>query len=172
MNRFAVALALVAVLSVSNEALATPIAPIGEVRGEYDPNTGNIEISINSVVNWYVEHVGFASMTGDAPAGLPAGGGLVSDNDLRIGETNLSFSMTYGVDLGNVAILGIPDNGTLRVFWNTSSGVPVQDFAVAFIPEPSTFTMIALGLFGFGVMATGRRRAMEGEAISVPHRNR
>jgi hypothetical protein len=134
------------------------MAPAGEVRGEYDPDTGNIQISVNSVTNWFVEHVGFASMTGDAPAGLPAGGGLVAENDLRIGETNFSSSMTYDVDLGNVAITGIPDDGTLRVFWNASVGAPIQDFPVAFVPEPSTFAMAALGLFG--VTATRRRRAV------------
>jgi hypothetical protein len=157
-KRLTIALALVAVFAVSNDALATPMAPAGEVRGEYDPDTGNIQISVNSVTNWFVEHVGFASMTGDAPAGLPAGGGSVGDNDLRIGETNFLSSMTYDVDLGNVAITGIPDNGTLRVFWNASAGVPTQDFPVAFVPEPSTFAMAALGLFG--VTATRRRRAV------------
>jgi len=157
-KRLTVALALVAAFALSNNALATPVAPIGEVRGEYDPGTGNIKISVNSVENWWVEHVGFASMTGDSPAGLPAAGGLVSDNDSRIGEWTAFSAMTYDVDLGNVAITGIPDDGTLKVFWNAFSGSSIQDFPVAFVPEPSTFAMAALGLFS--VTATRRRRAV------------
>ena len=39
------------------------------------------------VNNWYVEQLGDSVMTGDAPLGLPSAGGLVTDNDTRIGET-------------------------------------------------------------------------------------
>ena len=160
MKRLTIALALVAVFAVSNDALATPMAPAGEVRGEYDPAIGEIRVSVNSVLNWYVEHVGFTSMTGDAPAGLPGiAGNLVTDTDTRIGEFSpTSTPFSYDLNLGNVAATSIPDDGTLMLFWNPQLGVPIESIAVGFVPEPSTFAMLAFGLFG--VMATRRRRAV------------
>jgi hypothetical protein len=163
MKYFSTTVLIFTLVTLSNSALASLVAPVGEVRGEYDPINGNIQISTNSVVNWYVEHVGFSSMTGDNPLGLPAGGGAVTDSILRIGETNFSASMTYDVNLGNVAIAGILNDGTLSVFWNTAPGLPTQRLAVDFVSAPSPVPIpAAIWLFGtalIGLIGFGKRKS-------------
>jgi len=158
MSRLVIVLALVVGFSMSGFVYADPVAPYQEVRAEYNPLTGSIQVSVNFVPNWWVEHLGYASMTGDSPLGLPAAGGLLSNSDIRIGESAPPVdSMTYDLDLGNVAITGIPDDGTLRVFWNPAWGSAATNFPVAFvIPEPTSLALCALGLVS--LTANRRRR--------------
>jgi len=131
-------------------------AGAGEVTAHYDPATGEIEVDINGVVNWYVEDVGGAAMTGDAPAGLPQAPGLVTDNDTRIGESAFA-PFSYSQNLGNVAATGLANDGSLQVFWNASLGGELQSAAVKFVPEPTTLALAGLALCG--VLATRRRAA-------------
>ena len=121
---FAIALTLVTALAISSNALAAP-------TGTYNSGTGEITVNIDGVVNWYVEHEGFDSMTGAAPMNLPGGGGLVTDNDTRIGETAFA-PLTYAFSLGNVAATGIADDGTLKIFWNATLGSVLESAPISF----------------------------------------
>ena len=98
-----------------------PAAP-GSATAHYDPTTGEIEIDVNGVVNWYIEEVGGAVMTGDAPAGLLPANGLITDNDVRVGQSGFAPMSYLDHSLGNVAASGIPQSGNLRIFWNSSLG--------------------------------------------------
>ena len=103
--------------------------------------------------------LGGDGMTGpdDVAAVLPNNGGLVTNSATRVGEAGLGNFSFQDLDLGNVAATGLPDDGSLRIFWSSGLGVPAQDIAVTFIPEPTTLALAALGLCG--IVATRRRRA-------------
>jgi len=131
-------------------------AGAGEVTAHYDPATGEIEVDVNGVVNWYVEDVGSAAMTGDAPVGLPQAPGLVTDNDTRIGESAFA-PFSYSQNLGNVAATGLANDGSLQVFWNASLGGELQSAAITFVPEPTTLALAGFALCG--ALATRRRAA-------------
>lgn len=126
-NCFAIALTIAAAFAVTNNASAGPVS------GTYDSGTGGISVSITSAVNWYVEHVGFSSMTGPDDVGsvLPLAPGLVTNNVTRVGESAFA-PFSYDADLGAVAASGIADDGTLRIFWNDSLGGALLDAALAF----------------------------------------
>jgi len=162
MKRFAIALTFVSVFFLSSNAVASlPPASPGTAAFSYNPGTGEICVSVNSVVNWYVEHVGYSSMTGDAPSGLPLAPGLVTDNDTRIGESAFA-PFSYDVNLGNVAAAGLFDDGDLLIFWNASLGGELHSETSFYLseencPEPSTIALAGMGLFG--LMAGRRRRA-------------
>jgi hypothetical protein len=153
MCRLIVLLAVPILLSNTSNAVAAPIAPVNTVRAEYNPAIGNIKISANKVLNWYVEHFGHDSMTGDDPVGLPSAFGLVSDNDKRIGESWFS-QFSADLDLGNVAATGIPDDGSLQICWNYALSPPEECFPIKFVPEPTSFTLSVLAL----CFITTRRR--------------
>jgi len=135
----------------------SPSAGAGTAAAHYDAATGEIEVDVNGVVNWYVEQVGSQSMTGDAPAGLPLAPGLVTDNDTRIGESAFA-PFSYSQNLGNVAATGILDDGSLQIFWNESLGGALQSALVHIHPVPEPTTLALAGLALCGVMASRRRR--------------
>jgi len=121
----------------------------------YDFVTGEISITTfgGGVVNWYVESAS-SGLTGSAPAGIPAGGGLLTDNDTRIGESAFA-PFSYSVELGAVAATYLPE-GDLTINWNYNLGDSTQSSVVKIIPEPTTFALAALGLCS--VVAARRRR--------------
>lgn len=115
-------------------------------------------MSYAGVNNWFIEHLGHASMTGDPPLGLPLMiPGLATDNDTRIGESGFAVASATDHNLGSVAALDIPNDGTFLIFWNAGLGAALQSAAVVFVPEPTTLALAALGLCG--VLATRRRLA-------------
>jgi hypothetical protein len=132
-----------------------PEAGAGSATACYDPATGNIEVDINGVVNWYVEDVGSASMTGAAPVGLNPANGLITDNDVRIGQSGFAPMAYDQLDLGNVAATGL-SGGNMQIFWNASLGGALQSAYVCVVPEPTTLALASLALCG--VLATRRRR--------------
>jgi len=126
---------------------------------QYNPATGEIVVSVFGVNNWYILSDS-RGLTGDAPTGIPAGGGLLSDNDEIIGETSFSI-FTYDLNLGNVAALNLPP-GDLSIFWNNGLGEPVQSASVIYngaseVPEPSTLILVVSILCG--VLARRHRAA-------------
>ena len=140
---------------------AEPVPPPALVF--YDPTTGEITVSVEGVINWYIESesLGF---TGDDPVGIPASGGLVSDTDGIIGETKFSH-MSYTVNLGNVAETSLP-HGDLSVFWNTGLGEPLLSTSVVYtssteIPEPTALALTSLAALA---LLTLRRRTIPPQA--------
>jgi len=131
----------------------------GAATAEYDPITGEIVVSVNEVLNWYIEQVGGSAMTGPDSASppLPLASGLVSDSDVRVGETAFAPFSYSDVNLGAVAATGLADDGSLKIFWNTGFGLPLQEALVSFavVPEP---TAIALAVLGWGSLLIRRRR--------------
>ena len=123
---FAIALTAAVALIATNNTFASPVS------GTYNPATGEITVSIVDSNGWIVESTAGAVMTGDAPINLPSAGGLVTDSDIRIGESNLGV-FSYDITLGNVAQTGLPDDGTLRIFWSDGLGLPTQDAALEFV---------------------------------------
>lgn len=128
-------------------------APDGTAIAEYDPATGEITVSVTNIVNWFVESSS-SSLTGpdDAAPALPQAGGLVGDNDIRIGETVLGIPMIYtDINLGQVAQSGLPV-GDLNIFWNPSFGVGPFSQPVVYlgqpVPEPASLVLAAFGLLG------------------------
>ena len=81
----------------------------------------------------------------DAGAVLPAGGGLVTNSAFKIGETNFGGPMTYDVDLGAVAEIGIRDTELILVY-NGPNGIVRGE--IGFIPEPAAAMLIGLALCG------------------------
>ena len=111
------------IASTASFAFALPgAAPTDSAIGEYDPATGQIVVSINGVNNWWVERVGYSAMTGDDPSGLPTSGGLVSNNDVRVGESSFTVDTFTDLNLGNIAEPNIPADGSLQIFWNAGLG--------------------------------------------------
>lgn len=120
-----------------------PAGP-GTAVAEYDPTTGQIIVSVDGVNNWYVESAS-SSLTGDGPAGLPNNGGLVTDNDTRIGESGFALFSFTDLDLGSVAALGLLE-GDLTINWNAGLGQPLQTVLVSIVPEPTSLALAGLGL--------------------------
>lgn len=114
----------------------------GTAAAEYNPATGSISVAANDVVNWYIQSASGA-MTGAAPTGLPGGGGLVTDNNSRVGETSLG-KFSYNKDLGAVAAPGLAD-GDLTIYWNSALGTALQSQPVAIVPEPLTASWLLVG---------------------------
>jgi|GEM_PF-1162314 len=132
----------------------------GTAIAQYDPATGQIVVSVSDVNNWYVESAS-ASLTGAVPTGLPGAGGLVSDNDVRVGESMLALFSYTDKNLGNLAVAGLPV-GDLKIFWNAGLGQPVEmqsvvylDSAVAVVvPEPTSLGLFLLAVLGFSGLET------------------
>lgn len=120
----------------------------------YDPTTGEVWVSANSIVNWYIESSG-ASFTGDEPA-LPAANGLVTNSDIRIGETSLT-PMLYERNLGHVAMTGLPITCSpggpcfiddIAIHWNVSLGSNIREARALAVPEPTSGSGWLLVLVG------------------------
>jgi len=128
------------------------VAPFGTAVADYDPATGRISVSVNNVINWFILSDSFG-LTGDEPLGLPAVGGLFSNDDEIIGETRLPPQFSYtDLDLGNVAQINLFP-GDLTISWNTDLGFPLSSAPVSYdflplVPEPTTLTLAAFSLFG------------------------
>lgn len=127
---FAIVFTIAAAFAFANNANAG-------VTASYVTGTGEISVDVDNVVNWYVEQVGGTAMTGPAAGTdtLPLAAGLVTDNDTRIGESAFA-PFSYITSLGAVAATGLPDDGTLRVFWNDFLGAPLADAAISFGIDP------------------------------------
>lgn len=130
MNRVTLTVALLAVVSMTTSALAVPgAAPASTAIADYDPATGQIVVSYNNVNNWFIES-STNSLTGAAAMNLPQFGGLVTDNNTRIGESGFAVATHTNVDLGNVAATGLPEAGgfstDLTITWNAGLGTPDQ----------------------------------------------
>ena len=133
MIRFAIVLTSVVGVIFASSAFAFPVAGVGEARAEYNPNTGGISISVNTVTSWLIESTVGDVMTGDEPIGLPAAAGLVTNSNTRIGEAHINH-FSYDINLGNVAATNLPNDGTLRIFWSANLGTPALDLPVVFNP--------------------------------------
>ena len=129
----------------------------GKAAATYNPATGQLVVSATDINSWYIEWVDGDGMTGpdDVADVLPNNGGLVSNSYTRIGEAGLGLFSFTDLDLGNVAATGLPDDGSLRIFWSTGLGVPPQS-APIYTPEPTSLALAVLGLCG--VAATSRRQ--------------
>ena len=137
MIRFVILLTSVVSVFFVSSVYAFPVAGVGEARAEYNPNTGGISVSVNTVNSWIIESTAGEVMTGDEPIGLPAAGGLVTNNNSRIGEAHI-LQFSYDVNLGNVAATNIPNDGTLRIFWVEALGTPLLSQPIVFnhsLPE-------------------------------------
>jgi hypothetical protein len=136
-------------------------AGAGQAIAEYNKLTGEIIVSVNGVNNWYLEsQSGGFGPPGSAPLNLPKAGGLVTDNNTRVGESTLLSLMTYtDVNLGNVAKPNLTD---LKIFFNTGLGQPLQQGTINVVPEPTTFAMLGTGLAILGGVALKRRGVRPG----------
>lgn len=153
------ALALICVASNVNAEITTDVvAAVDTAAGIYDPGTGDIKVSANSVANWYIESTSSA-LTGAEPVGLPGGGGLLTNSDRRIGETGLAEFTYANKSLGPVARTGLACDGgnvtDLRIYYNAGLGQPVQNGPVACVPEPTGAILLGIGLLGLAI----RRRS-------------
>lgn len=127
MSRFFLAVLLFAVLLIANDVWALPgVAPPGTAIGEYDPSSGLITVSVTDVANWYIEREGYTALTGAPETILPITGGLVTNNQVRFGESNFYPISFTDVALGNIAQIDLPNDGTLKIFWNSNLGSPLQ----------------------------------------------
>ena len=68
--------------------------------------------------------------------GLPAAGGLASNNDSIIGEANFPLFGYTDLDLGNVAATALPP-GDLVINWFTGLGTPQQQQPVTYFFNPN-----------------------------------
>lgn len=121
-----------------------PAAP-GSVTAVYDQATGGIYVSAESVMNWFIEAADRSQvMVGpdDAEGVLSGiGGGIVSDNHHRIGDSDFDACFSYtDVYLGTVALAGLQP-GDLVLRWNTGYGAATQqaDVSVIVAPEGTVF---------------------------------
>ena len=155
MKRFAIAVALVATLSFVGSAQALGPAPAGTAIAQIDGVTGEVVVSVNGVTNWYIESLSGA-LTGASPAPpLPlSAGGLATDNDSQIGETNLAQFSYTDVNLGVVVNPGSQND--FMIHWTGELGSPEGWAPVQFVPEPASLALAGMGLCG--VLATRRRR--------------
>jgi len=129
-----------------------PAGP-GQAIADYDPNTGEIIVSIEGVNNWFIQSAS-GGLTGDEPNLTTIPGSLPTNDDSIIGETAFGVATATSVVLGNVAAPGLA-LGDLTISWNAGLGIPLQTAVVQFVPEPATLVLAAFGLCG--VLATRRR---------------
>lgn len=158
MNRYSIALAVcfVSILPCAASAFPGPVGT-GEACAFYDPVTGEIVISYNGINNWYIESA-TDSLTGASPAGLPLLGGLITDNDTRIGESSFLLGTVTDHDLGPVAAPGL-SAADLTLTWTAGLGGAIQQINFAEkIPEPTAIALTAIGLLTF---CTYRRKRTE-----------
>lgn len=167
--RVSIASCLFAIVAASaDEAQAFPgPTPPGTVKALYNPATGDIHVSVNSVLSWYVESKSVA-LTG-APAILPAiAGTLKTDNDARIGQSSFGAKLSYqDHNLGPVAATGL----RLREFylrWSTDFGAPEQEIQFP-VPEPAGVTLA--GFAAAALVALRRRRDARGLTIGSDARD-
>lgn len=127
----------------------------------YNPWTGEVIIDVENVSNWYLESLS-GSLSGDASAVLPAGGGIFSQSgSTRVGETSFGGSMTYTQDLGALVDPTVPAFSDLTLKFNPG-GAGQQDLLAGVIeivgvPEPASVLLITLG--GCAALGIRRRRA-------------
>ncbi len=139
MKHLTTAVALAALLVLANTAQANlGPAPSGTVIAEYDWLTGEIVVSVADVNNWFIQSASFG-LTGDTPVGIPAGGGLLTDNDDVIGETSFPSTFSYtDLNLGNVAAPVLPF-GDLTISSNAGLGQPTLTSPVTYLNPPGNF---------------------------------
>ncbi|MCA9230505.1 MAG: PQQ-dependent sugar dehydrogenase [Planctomycetales bacterium] len=135
-------------------SLAAPSAPEipGTATAEYNPATGEIIVTVDSVSNWYIES-GSSSLTAKGLTALLTPGSLATDNDTRIGETALERFSFSNHSLGIIAEAGLP-LGDLTLVWNAGWGQPLQRSPLQYlgaveslaVPEPTTVCLLAIGL--------------------------
>ncbi len=134
-----------------------PVVGTGVASAVYDPATGEITVTADDIVNWYIE----GPLSGTPLSLAELGDGEKTDNPFRVGETSFDGTpLNYVADLGAIAELGL-SQGDLTISWNAALGSPLQSAAVnvlgsQVIPEPATLTLLSLGLFG--CLAAGRRK--------------
>ena len=133
-----------------------PVAS-GKAAATYNPATGQLVVSATDINSWYIEWVHGDGMTGpdDVADVLPNNGGLVTNAPVRVGEASIGLFSFTDLDLGRVAATGLPDDGSLRIFWSVGLGGTARDAAVVFVPEPTSLALIALG--SCGIVAPRRR---------------
>ena len=132
-------------------------APPGTAIAQYYVGTGEISVSVNSIVNWSLmsSSAGLTGPDSGMPP-LPAGGGIASSDDTQIGEGAIAQFSYTGLFLGEVAQSGLPP-GDLNIEWvaTLGGGDPISQPVVYInpIPEPAS---LLLAVIGFSCM--GRRR--------------
>lgn len=133
---------------------AGPADP-GTVRATLDVTTGELVVSANGVVNWFIEH---PSPVFPAPL-VPKGGAPGDHFDpppyRRVGETNLHPFSYENHNFGAVTAPGVSCQFTLA--WNSALGSPLQNGTVRCVPEPGV-TSLWIG----GLVALSFRRRSQG----------
>lgn len=140
----AVMLALVAASAAQAQMIPGPTPP-GTVKAFYNPATGGIYVSVNSVLSWYIESATDA-MTGQ-PAILPdVTGGLNTDNDARVGQSSFGAQFSYENHfLGRVAAPGLPFS-SLVLRSSAGFGQSEMTGGPILIPEPSSVALAAAAM--------------------------
>ncbi|MDA0659328.1 MAG: hypothetical protein O3C60_10845 [Planctomycetota bacterium] len=95
----------------------------GTARGVFNLISGQLSISTNGVVRWYVESPS-GGLIGLPPNNLPHTTGTVEDTDERIGESATEPFTVTDIDLGHVGLPRLPD---LKLFYQTSPAAPIQE---------------------------------------------
>lgn len=132
-------------------------APNQNTIGGYNPATGQIIVSVNNVLSWYIESSSGA-MTGAAATLPPIGGALNTDNDARIGQSSFGATLTYAdANLGLVAALG-KDLSDFVIKSSAAFGAPevTGQMVLLGVPEPASAAMAALA--GIAMVGYGRRK--------------
>ena len=142
-------------LAVCSSCHAITIAPSFITVAEYNPFTGQIQVSGTDIEGWDLISTG-SNLTGDAAANLPSFRTPFDwfDTDYSIGEwtyNRYDIDHTYGIlDLGNVAEINLPLDD-LRILWRYRSGSNLiqMNERVSYvnnIPEPTTTMLSLMGI--------------------------
>lgn len=129
----------------------------GGADAVYHVLTGELYVSANNIVNFYVESAsnGIVPLA-SAPVGGPAGA-LLTNNPSRVGYTNLQqFSFT-DLNMGSIGA-GLPcADDDLTITFNSRLGGARLTYPVyCWIPEPTSAGLAGLGVVG---LLAARRRS-------------
>jgi len=136
--------------AIANWTADPGTADPGTATAQYDARSGGMIVTVNGVVNWYIQSLS-GGFTGDPPSGLAEEGRMLTDNDFQIGETTFFSGISYAdLDLGLVSQTGLAESD-IAIWYQTNLGDPLTAGTVHYLPEPDAMVLLLIGLLGLAL---------------------
>lgn len=143
-----------------NAGQSPSFAAVAYTNSDTDPATGTMLFGIDQTRNTLVRIMspnGGSMLTtvGTLGAGVS---GVTGFDIVRVGASNVAFFTTLNSGVSNLYRLDLTNAATSLV-GTFGGGVGVQGLAIAAVPEPGTWALLATGLLGVAGVARRRRSA-------------